>query len=104
MDGAEAQLRVLSEGPPKSGVRIIGSVYGRNSGEDVVITGPSGVIHATTDRFGVFDEKGLPGGRYGIALASSDNPDHKPSIDCGGPEGMPLVEGQVWGCRPRKYH
>lgn len=113
---AEAQLRILREGRPKSGVRIIGEVEGlssdvKASGIEVVISGPNGETRATTDDSGVYDVNGLPPGRYRIHIAyppraiapHTDLLRYRPPTVCGGDEGMPVPEGQVWGCRLVKH-
>ena len=76
---AAVHLRVLSDGPPKSGVRIIGSVYTRVKGArhaagsvNVLIEGPGGVISATTDQEGIYDQSGLPAGHYTVQVESLD--------------------------------
>jgi len=96
---AEAQLRVLREGRPKSGIRIIGSILaGDRSQVPVAISGPQGEIRTTTDNSGVYDVSGLPAGRYRIRLDSSDPRAHRTDPECGGENGMLVPEGQVWGC------
>jgi hypothetical protein len=120
----QAQLRILREGKPKSGARIIGEVEGIDSdmrfsgevaGAEVVISGPEGDTHAITDESGVYDVNGLPPGRYRVRIfspnrAKTHDRDLSAYLDaeqegaCGGDEGMPVPEGQVWGCRLVKYH
>jgi len=95
---AVADLRALSEGPPKSGVRIIGTVYTHVPGGDglarnveVIITGPKGSISATTDEQGVYDVSGLPEGHYSVKARSAD-------LDGYGHEEQGDVKsGEVWG-------
>ncbi len=73
---ATVPLRILRDGPPKSGVRLIGRaridrsydrVLGRPvPGLEVSIVGPSGPIVSITDSQGVYDVKDLPPGRYTV--------------------------------------
>jgi hypothetical protein len=75
LDRATVALRVLHDGPPKSGVRIIGRAYERLanassvSGVKIKIKGPSGTTFSITDGQGIFDVSGLPPGRYTVELA-----------------------------------
>ena len=95
---AIADLRVLREGPPKSGVRIIGTVYRDVSGGggparnvEVVITGPKGTISTTTDEQGVYDVSGLPEGHYSVKARSADRDGY------GHEEQGDVKSGEVWG-------
>jgi len=73
---ATVPLRILRDGPPKSGVRLIGRArigrsYGRVLGRavpglEVSIVGPSGPIVSLTDSEGVYDVKDLPPGQYTV--------------------------------------
>jgi len=74
---AVADLRALQDGPLKSGVRIIGTVYrdmyvtsepARNV--EVIVTGPKGSISTTTDQQRVYDLAGLPEGNYSVTVNS----------------------------------
>ncbi|MGC1374155.1 MAG: hypothetical protein WA824_18615, partial [Candidatus Sulfotelmatobacter sp.] len=74
---AEVDLRVLRDGPPKNGGRIIGRVYrfspegdGFVSGVRVDVIGPAGTISITTDRHGIYDLKDLPTGRYELRVGT----------------------------------
>jgi hypothetical protein len=107
LSSAEVDLRVLRDGAPKNGVRIIGRAMRRtqtpNYGEEtapginVIITGPAGSVTATTDEHGIYDVTGLPPGRYSIRTDSySENWRGYPS--CGLPENPTLASGDVWGC------
>lgn len=70
-----ADLRALKDGPPKSGVRVLGTVYtdmfvtseaARNL--EVIVTGPGGSVAITTDQEGIFDIAGLPAGHYSVQV------------------------------------
>lgn len=70
---AEIDMRVLRDGSPHDGIRILGrtvKVVSRNlepvAGIPIVISGPSGKTNVTSDQNGVFDISGLPPGRYNI--------------------------------------
>jgi hypothetical protein len=75
---ADINLRVLHDGPPKSGVRIIGRVVhsspGRPSefvpGMKVAITGPEGTEITTSDMQGVYDLSGVAPGHYSLDVPS----------------------------------
>jgi hypothetical protein len=80
---AEVDLRVLRDGPPKSGGRIIGRLWrlrfspGRNHSESVpdttvTLSGPSGIVSTTTDSDGIYDFRELPPGRYSIRVDSQE--------------------------------
>ena len=110
LSNAEVELRVLQNGPPKSGVRIIGRAMRRThapnyreetaQGINVLITGPAGSVTATTDQHGIYDVTGLPPGRYSIRTdIYSENWRGYPS--CGLPENPTLASGDVWGCTIR---
>jgi hypothetical protein len=60
LERAAADLRALQEGPAKSGVRVIGSVFSKMYGEsapapevEILVTGPAGTVTTTTDQQGV---------------------------------------------------
>lgn len=69
---AEVEMRLLKDGPPRSGIRIIGRVMGRPGvggrqpfpGIRVKITGTDSVVTVTTDDQGIYDAVGLPPGHY----------------------------------------
>lgn len=71
---AEVDLRVLKDGPPKNGVRIIGYTYRRTSANGwkevpstkVGISGPAGETVVTSDPQGLYDVIGLPPGGYDV--------------------------------------
>jgi hypothetical protein len=76
---AAVTLRVLHDGPPKSGVRLIGRVYKGDRvnrspvpGGGVAIDGPPGTIVSATDAHGICDATGLSRGRYTLHLAMKD--------------------------------
>ena len=89
---AEADLRVLRDGPPKSSVRIIGRVYsflprGMKFVPAVRVEaiGPRGSVFSMTDEHGIYDLKDLPPGRYSLRLGSVEH------------GGTDLKAGDVWG-------
>ncbi len=92
-------LRVLHDGPPKSGVRIIGHVYHETlvalepvPNANLLVTGPNGTIQATTDQQGIYDFVGLPPGHYAIEVQSK-NQYHTRSYRA----ESNLKDGEVWG-------
>ena len=79
IERAAADVRALVDGPPKSGVRILGTVYtdmfvtsepARSM--EVTVTGPSGSITTTTDQQGIYDVGGLPAGHYSVQVRSEN--------------------------------
>jgi hypothetical protein len=93
---AAVDLRVLQDGPPSSGVRIIGRVYADTygtpaSGAKVLITVPGGSISTTTDQQGIYDLVGLPAGRYSVRLEPgiATMYSHETEQD--------VKSGEVWG-------
>jgi len=79
LEDAIIAVRVLRDGPPLSGVCIIGRVYrgareGRMPvpGVKVLITGPSGSRVSMTDAQGVYDVIGLPPGEYTVQIAGNN--------------------------------
>ncbi len=101
---AEVDLRVLRDGPPRSGVRIIGRSlrlssdgrYRPDSGVTVKITGPEGGVSAISDRQGIYDVHGLSPGHYSVRSDSEDDTDafYRGVYERG--EGE-LKAGDVWG-------
>jgi hypothetical protein len=80
---AEVDLRVLKDGPPKNGVRIIGYTYRHTSanewkevpGTKVGIDGPAGETIVTSDPQGIYDVNGLPAGAYDVhGMAAETGP------------------------------
>lgn len=92
---AEPELRVLRDGAPKSGVRIVGLVTRGiwlgppAAGIGVSIQGPDGTTVLTTDQSGTYDIAGLPPGRYSIGM----NNDPRPSFR----DFAELEAGDIWG-------
>jgi len=92
LTNAAVDLRALEEGPPKSGVRIIGRVYdlgGSKRGRfvpdsPVLVTGPAGPISVLTDKEGIYDLRDLPPGHYSIRVGARDY-------------RADLKTGDVWG-------
>jgi len=86
---AEVDLRVLREGPPRNGVRILGRTV-RLTGDrwdsvpsmKVEIWGPQSNILVTSDQQGVFDVNNLPAGYYEIGRPSADGNPHLQLIKC----------------------
>ena len=80
VSAATVVLRTLGEGPPQTGVRIIGDVYTsffKNPkalpGVEVLIKGPAGNTVAVTDNLGVYDVAGLPFGPYTVELSTQSS-------------------------------
>jgi hypothetical protein len=75
---AAMELRLLNDGPPKTGVRVIGHVRTCSycsqpaPGITVRITGPQGALLVQTDSDGIYDRVGLPAGHYSVRLDSQD--------------------------------
>ena len=98
LERAGADLRALQEGPPKSGTRIIGSVFTRMYGKsqpardiEILVTGPEGRVTTITDQEGVYDVGPLPPGHYSVQVASADA-----RLRMYHAEGD-VKSGQVWG-------
>jgi hypothetical protein len=74
LDDAGVALRVLHDGPPSSGGRLIGRVYAglrsglRNPvpGVSVLVKGPAGSVVSVTDAQGIYDFVGLQPGHYTV--------------------------------------
>ena len=100
---AVVDLKVLSEGPPKSGVRIINRAYRQAtngpaepaSGLTVQIKGPSGTTVTKTDANGIYDVSGLPPGRYTIQIENPNRRDKYEAYDA--ERSANLKAGDVWG-------
>jgi hypothetical protein len=94
LKNAEVDLRVLREGPPKSGVRIIGCIYSslpnepgvrHLQGVSVTVTGPRGSTSTVTDGEGIYDFRELPPGLYSIRVGTHEH------------GATNLRVGDVWG-------
>lgn len=80
-EDAVVELRVLRDGAPKSGTRLIGQVYNGDRwrsasrtpvpGFKVSIEGPNGRVESITDSRGVYDVIDLPPGRYAIRSSTA---------------------------------
>jgi hypothetical protein len=100
LKSAQIDLRILRDGPPKSGVRIVGRVVRQALGQStepapgikVQITGPLGPMFVMSDEQGVYDASGLPPGRYSLTVGSA-GPDYLASL----PLQRDLKAGDVWG-------
>jgi len=101
---AQIDLRLVHDGPPKDGVRIIGKTerYVWSSvphseklpGTTVIITGPAGTFTATSDSEGIYDVSGLPPGSYTIQ-SKAYKPEAGDYSACG-PQKLAL--GSIGGC------
>lgn len=104
LSDATVELRLLKEGPPKSGVRIIGRTVRRFGvgdwraavGVTVTIIGPTGTISTITDGHGIYDVTGLAAGHYSIRAEPEDDADTFPRENYERREGD-LKGGDVWG-------
>ena len=101
LDDAGVALRVLREGLPSSGGRLIGRVYAsihsapRNAvpGVSVLATGPAGSVVSVTDAQGIYDFIGLPPGHYTVEPLTKSN-----GRNLG--VGLPLKPGDVEDLQP----
>jgi hypothetical protein len=104
LSDATPELRLLDEGPLKSGVRIIGRTIRRFGvgdwhpapGVTVTITGPAGAISTIADQNGIYDVIGLPAGHYSVRADPEDDADTFPRENYERREGG-LKAGDVWG-------
>lgn len=100
LERADIDIRILQDGPPKSGVRIVGRVLrqpvGRPQevvpGTKVEITGPGGRLFVTSDEKGIYDAAGLPPGHYSLS-AGSDEVAYQALLSI----QSTLKSGDVWG-------
>jgi hypothetical protein len=84
LKNAAVPLRILHDGAPPVGVRILGRVYDAplytspperrtpTPGASVVITGPGVKTVVVTDDDGIFDVSGLPVGQYSVEIKGSN--------------------------------
>jgi hypothetical protein len=89
---AAADLRVLDDDPPRSGVRVIGRVFDPSLPArhvTVLITGPGGTISTKTNEEGIYDYSGLPPGHYSLRIDGEAPPDYLHEGD--------IASGEVWG-------
>lgn len=98
LESAEPELRVMREGAPQNGIRIIGRTLRRNSekwepvpGAQVIVEGPSGRTIVVSDQNGVYDTREIPLQRYYIYGGGSRYP------QCGA-ELRSLKVGDIRGC------
>ena len=78
LSDAVVALRILKEGPPRAGGRIIGTVFANRlvpskpaKGVQVLIKASIGSVVASTDDAGVYDVTGLPLGQYTVELSTT---------------------------------
>ena len=98
LEDAKVDLRVLRDGPPHKGVRIIGRVMHYN-GKDatsipVTVSGTAVTTIFSTDQDGIYDLSGLPPGHY--AVTANAKPVRIGRNHCESYEDM--KPGEVWGC------
>lgn len=98
LERADIDLRILRDGPPKAGVRIVGRVFRQSSGRPQVapgvkveITGPAGPLFVNSDERGVYDALGLPPGHYSLSVGSAEPERSQFSFQ------NDLEAGDVWG-------
>jgi hypothetical protein len=104
LNEAAVEMRLLKDGPPKSGVRIIGRVKRRLgpgnwqavSGVSVQIVGPTGAVTTTTDDQGIYDAVGLPPGHYSIRT-DPDQEAHNLLREYYERAEGELKNGEIWG-------
>lgn len=104
LSDATLELRLLDEGQPKSGVRIIGRAirhFGVGDwrpapGVTMRIMGPAGTLSTSSDQHGIYDAIGLPPGHYSVRAAPEDDADTLPRENYERIEGE-LKTGDVWG-------
>jgi hypothetical protein len=106
VEDREVDLRVMREGPPKTGVRIIGLVIryvdehmnrAAVPGTKVIIEGPTGTMTIISDQHGIYEVSGLPPGHY-LVHADVFDQRFKQYPSCGDREENNLKAGDVWGC------
>jgi hypothetical protein len=98
LEDAKVDLRILRDGPPHEGVRIIGQVehFNRKNvpGLQVTIASPAVTTTVVTDQNGIYDLSGLPPGHY--AITANAKPVRVGRNRCDSYEGV--KSGEVWGC------
>jgi hypothetical protein len=110
VNDAQVDLRLLRDGPPKTGVRIIGRVMQWRRGDDrshvaphvnvTIIGDTSDRVTTMTDELGIYDAMGLPPGHYEVRLDSCTIRSSY-GCTCGQPTEEKLETWQVWGCTLR---
>jgi hypothetical protein len=98
---ATVDLRVLHDGPPRNGVRIIGKVmhdrpWNEAPGVKVLITGPHGTTTTETDKEGIYDVMGLPAGPY--TIIADAKPLRLGRNRCQIYADAGVKSGAIWGC------
>jgi hypothetical protein len=98
---ATVDLRVLHDGPPRDGVRIIGEVkrgrhWEKAAGVKVLISAPNGITTTETDKEGIYDVTGLPAGPY--TIIADAKPLRPESSRCQTYADADLKSGAIWGC------
>jgi hypothetical protein len=96
---AVVDTRILRDGPPRTGARILGYTYRRKSnvsfqlapGMRVEIRGPNGSIFVVSDADAVYDLTGVPAGHYRIQI---EDPDRRNREE--GDQDRDLLPGEVW--------
>jgi len=108
---AQIDLRLLRDGPPKKGVRIIGRVLRAQPGggvqpaSHIAVTlvqdsGPQ--IAVVTDEQGIYDASELPSGHYDVRVDSCmSSGAYQFGCTCGQPSEEKVEPGHVWGCTLR---
>jgi heme/copper-type cytochrome/quinol oxidase subunit 4 len=110
VNDAQVDLRLLRDGPPKIGVRIIGHVMQWRRGDNrshiaphvsvTIMEDRGDRVTTMTDELGIYDAMGLPPGHYEVRLDScTDRSSY--GCTCGQPTEEKLETGQVWGCTLR---
>jgi len=103
LKNAGVDLRLLHDGPPRDGARIIGRTtrgWGDivEPGTKVLITGPSGTITTFSDQQGIYDVHGLPPGHYDVRRADRPNDTTAPFASCQWSPEYQLKPGDAAEC------